>query len=107
MKTGFAMVVCIVWALPQFARAAPVDPPLTAAGLGGLTSAVEFCEKVDPKDKERLREKARQIMKALSEEQIEAMRRTTDFNTVHATIAGVLDGLPKDDAINLCTTASK
>lgn len=107
MKTGIAVAACFAWILPQLAEAKPAEPPLTAGALGGLTSAVRFCEKVDPGHAREIREKARQMEKGLSEEKMEAMRRTADFKKNYAAISGVLEGIPKDDAIHMCMAASK
>ena len=107
MKTGIAAAAaCLAWILPQIVLAAP-EPPLTASGLGGLQSAVSFCEKVDPEHGEQIRDKAEKMTKGLSEEQLEAMRRSADFKKNYAAIKVVLDGIPRDDAVHMCTAASQ
>lgn len=107
MKTGIAAAAaCVAWILPQIVLAAP-EPSVTAAGLGGLLSAVSFCEKVDPAHGDQIRDKAKKMMKGLSEEKIESMRRSADFKKNYAAIEVVLDGIPKDDAVHMCTAASK
>jgi|SRR5450631_4490044 hypothetical protein len=108
MKTGIAAAAaCVAWILPQIALAVVIEPPLTASGLGGLQSAVSFCEKVDPEHGERIRDKAEKMMKGLSHEKLESMRRSADFKKNYAAVKVVLDGIPKDDAVHMCTAASK
>ena len=91
--------------LPIVGQAAPVAR-LTAAELGGIESAVSFCEKVDPNDT-ALRRKAQELMKGLSEDRIEEMKRTADYKNAYTTLTGILLAIPKAEGVGLCMVASK
>ena len=116
MKARVAMAAaCMALAIPTIAlaventREAPHPPhpapgaaQLTSADLGGLLSVVEFCEDVTPNQRKQLHENAKQLMSGLSEDRIEAMKRSSDFKTSHDTISGILKEIPKDQAILVC-----
>ena len=105
MKTVLGMVILVAGLTSIAAFAA--DPPLTAAGLGGFMSAVQFCEKVDPEHRDRYEDKAEQLKRGVDRKKIEEFERSSDYKSTHATISGVLEGIPKEDAIKLCVSSSK
>lgn len=112
------VLMCATALISQFALAAP---PQTAHGapmashshpekiptpivqeIGVVDAVVEFCSKVEPKDKEQLERKAKEILPKMSEEAREAARHTGEYHTAHGLAQSILEGLSKPDAERNC-----
>ena len=72
-----------------------------------MTRVVDFCDRIDPIHSQDLRAKVKQMTKGLSEDRLEEMRHTQEFRKAGETLEVVLKDIPKDDAVKLCTSASK
>jgi hypothetical protein len=118
MRFRHAAFICATALISQFALAAP---PQTAHGaplashshpekiptpivqeMGVVEAVVEFCSKVEPKDKEQLERKARELLPKMSEDAREAARHTSEYHTAFGLVQSILQGLSKPDAERNC-----
>ena len=106
MKPSFVTAVFVSMLIPLTGHAAPAER-LTAAELGGIESALNYCEGVAPSHAAQLRRKAQELLKGVNEDRIEEMKRTPDYKSVYTAVTGIFHGIPKDEGIELCAAASK
>jgi hypothetical protein len=111
MRFQMTVSLCAAALMPYYVAAAPRQPlPAQtaykatnhAADLGAVQAVVDFCSKIDPKDGKRFEQQGNKVLPPMSEDRIEAARKTGDYKQAYATIQSVLKGLASADASRDC-----
>jgi hypothetical protein len=73
-----------------------------AQDVGLVDAVVEFCSKVEPMDKAQFERKGRQMLPRMSQDSLEAARRSSEYHAARGFLQPVLEGLSTPDAVHNC-----
>ena len=104
MKKISAVLLCLSAFVPM-SQLAFAGETFSSQRLGVVQAVFDYCEGVNPRDHGRLVVKEKQLLKGVSEREIEKARRGNDFGTAYSVIKRVLDTeIRQADAPTFCAT---
>src|SRR5882762_5587003 len=98
MKIRHILCLCAL-ALPQLALA---ELPFTNEALGKVEGTLDFCSSVHPEGAAKYHKQAELLVGTALKKDVEAARKTTEYQAAYASIGAELGKVPKDQATKAC-----
>ena len=76
-----------------------------AASLGAVDGVLKFCTDIHPSETHDYKQLRKSLTGAKSDRELDSMERTDSYKRAFATLLEVLEGAPRDWAVQSCLTA--